>query len=288
MASSTTAAAVLVREHNALVSLPEICVRLRDVLADPQHRRRHVAEVILHDPALSARLLRIVNSAYYGLPAPVRDISQALGIIGEQELNNLAMATALVRNLSTLQPGFELRQFWKASIFAATLARNLSDCCPGARKEELFLAGLLLDIGKLLLYIKEPVLHGTVLARMQESALADHAVERELLGFDHCDVGAALAMSWNFSAELQSCIACHHQLPFGGDHAGMPELLYAVSWFRDRMALDSPTFAEADFLALAPPQLDELLHVDRQQLAWLLACSLDGYRQAYDVFCGGH
>src|SRR5690606_13205954 len=139
-------AAMLIKDNNTLVSLPEVCLRLREVLGDPDHSRKELAHILLHDPGLSARLLRIVNSAYYGLPTAVRDISHALGILGENELNNLATVSAIIRNMNALNPGFDLRAFWKISIFAATLARKLKNCCKDASAEELFLCGLLLDI----------------------------------------------------------------------------------------------------------------------------------------------
>lgn len=252
MSYSAGPAAALVKENNVLCSLPEICLRLRHVLADPGHRRRQVAEIILHDPALSARLLRIVNSAYYGMPAPVKDISQALGIIGEHELNNLAVATAIVRGLGALQPGFALRPFWKASIFAAILASNLHERCRGCSKEELFLAGLLLDIGKLLLYMKEPQLYATVTAGMIATGRDDYVIEKQLLGYDHCEVGAALAASWNFSALLQHCIATHHLHP-DANPGELAPLLYVVSWCRDRIDLDDNSSGE-QLLALVPPR----------------------------------
>lgn len=287
MMSIDSPAALLVRDTRALLSLPEVCLRLREVLADPAHSRKQVAEVILHDPALSVRLLRIVNSAYYGLASPVRDISQALGIIGEQELKNLATVTAIVRNMRSLQPAIDLVQFWKRSIFAATLARNLGSGRDHATREEYFLGGLLLDIGKLLIYAREPALAREVATRTGQGDRLAEQVERDLLGFDHSDVGVALARSWRLSELLQTCIGSHHRYPERQDRFDLPALMYVVAFCADRIDLEHAAEDIAYLQALLPEPLLGLLDIDASEMTFQLAASIDGSRHAYDAFCGG-
>src|SRR5687768_1232706 len=187
----------LVNETNVFISLPEICFKLRRVLVEPLHTRKDVASIIHLDTALSARLLRIVNSAYFGLPVRISNISQALGIIGEQELNNLVFVTAIVKSFSASSASFDIKQFWRNSIFIAIIARNLAKRAGLTNKEEYFLAGLLLNIGKLVLYAKEPELQATVDEESKNADALDFEVEQKLLGFDHADVGAELAGNWN-------------------------------------------------------------------------------------------
>jgi len=284
MAKAASAARALVKEHNVLLTLPEVCLRLRGLLDEPTHTRRQVAELILHDPALTARLLRIVNSAWYGLPQPVRDISQALGIIGEHELHHLAVVTTIVRNTAGLQPGFDLAQFWQRSIFAAALARQLQPWCRELRREELFLAGLLLDIGKPLLYTREHRLYATVKAQMDSSGRADFEVERELLGFDHAHVGAALAAHWNFPLYLQQLILGHHDPEQKAP--GLP-LLQAVA----RCICEAePAGVHADPAALlqhCEPHFSAVLPLAEGELATILQAASEDYRQAHESFCGG-
>lgn len=290
MPGGASAAKVLVREHNVLLTLPEVCLRLRSLLAEPAHSRRQVADVIRHDPALAARLLRIVNSAWYGLATPVRDISQALGILGEHELHHLAVVTAIVRNTAALKPGFDLRLFWQQSVFAATLAQQLHPWCPALAREELFIAGLLLDIGKPLLYAREPGLHAVVQAALAQGDRRDVEVERELLGFDHAEVGAALAAHWNFPDYLPPLILGHHDAR--QTTAPLP-LLQAVAWcayavggngepplpheLPQELTQELAQRATAAFPAL--PAAEEMAQV--------MTAACEQYRQVYELFCGG-
>lgn len=206
----TDTARLLLRETGVLLSLPQLCVKLRRILEDPQHSRKDIAAVMRYDPALTARLLRIVNSPCYGLPCRVASISQALGILGEQELQNLVLATSLVKLSKALDTRMDITRFWKTSIYSAVLARNLCPPDLHGRREDSFIAGLLLNIGKLPLYAKEPTLPAAVDALMREHDCSETAAERQLTGTDHTTVGALLAESWNFPAQLQELIARHH------------------------------------------------------------------------------
>jgi HD-like signal output (HDOD) protein len=206
----TEAARLLLRENAVMLSLPELCVKLRRILEDPEHSRKDIAAVLRYDPALTARLLRIVNSPYYGLPYRVASISQALGILGEQELQNLVLATSLMSLSRALDTRMDITRFWKTSVYMAVLARNLCPTqLPGSR-EECFIAGLLLNVGKLPLYCKEPTLLAAVDGEMAKRGCDEQAAERALTGTDHALVGALLAESWNFPAQLQDLIASHH------------------------------------------------------------------------------
>lgn len=200
---------LLLSETAVLLSLPAICVQLQRVLDDPGHSRRDVAEVLRCDPALTARVLRIVNSACYSLPRKVSSISQALGLLGEQELKNLVLATSLMRLSRELGPRFDLERFWQSSLYCAIVARRLCDPAQAETREDSFIAGLLLNIGKLPLYCKEP----SLLAAVNECLLqgqSEPAAERSLTGTDHAQVGALLAEAWQLPLQLRDLIAGHH------------------------------------------------------------------------------
>src|SRR5690606_1429050 len=123
--------------------------------------------------------------------------------------------------------GFDLAPFWKHSVFSAVLARAMAEELECAAKEELFICGLLLDVGKLPLYWREPDLHREVMRRRREGHGADWEIERELLGYDHAPVGAELARRWNFSPLLVDTIARHHELP--ANDATLPQRIAALA-----------------------------------------------------------
>ena len=270
----------------ALVSLPEVCLKLRQTLSDPNHSNRDIAEIIKYDPALTARVLRIVNSAYYGLSNPIDNISHALGILGEEELNNLVIVTSIVKTLGKLDSGLDLKTFWRTSIFCAEFANTLAN----HSREKLdntdgfFLGGLLLNVGKLLLYYREPELMSAVESLMKDDDMADFEAEQALLGFDHSVVGAVMADAWNFPAPLITRISEHH-----GDSSAFDEdgaIIFLSGYISDRINLQEFPAADEDAPKLPDDFVMNKMELTRAELDTLMAKSFEKYVRAYEAFCG--
>jgi len=280
----------LLSDTNALISLPEVCLKLRELLADPQHTRREVADAILHDPALTARVLRIVNSAYYGLPQPVREISHALNILGEEELQNLVIVTSIVKTMAKVRTSVDIPSFWRASIFSAVMASNLAKhCIPDAESwEEYFISGLLLNIGSLLLYHHEPDLLAEVQRMKAETGDPTYLVEQELLGFDHSHVGALMATRWNFSDDLIDSIACHHQATeeIVARRSVNQAVMALTGHFADQLDFQHPRQVDIDELQQSKQALLEMLGLNWQEFYVIANNSYEDYLQAYEAFCG--
>jgi putative nucleotidyltransferase with HDIG domain len=276
----------LVNETNVFISLPEICFKLRRVLTEPQHTRKDVASIIHLDTALSARLLRIVNSAYFGLPVRISNISQALGIIGEHELNNLVFVTAIVKSFSSTNASFDIKEFWRNSIFIAIIARNLAKRAGLDNKEEYFLAGLLLNIGKLVLYAKEPELRATVEDEIKSTGTVDFEVEQKLLGFDHGEVGAELAANWNFPKFLIDNIARHHQPPSVSANDTTHEIMYCASCLGDFLHKFGTieNIGDVSFVSDFTQALS--LRISAEELWQIIQYSHEEHLLVYEMFCG--
>jgi|GEM_PF-3568922 HD-like signal output (HDOD) protein len=279
-------AQLLLRETAVLLSLPEICIRLRGVLDDPGHSRKDIANVMRYDPALTARLLRIVNSAYYALPYRAASISQALGILGEQELKNLVLVTSIMKMSGNLDTRMNIQQFWKHSVYAAVLARNLYTPGQQLARDEYFMAGLLLNIGKLLLYAKAPSLQIEVQNEMAKRGLAEIRMEQELTGTDHTCVGALLANNWNFPEPLVDLIATHHEPVDNMMSEAMPCLMQLVGYFSDCYEFSgSVPGGEQEWqskLSIDWPAPG----FDRIALQQVLETTRTEYAEVYEVFCG--
>jgi HD-like signal output (HDOD) protein len=277
----------LLSDTNALISLPQVCLKLRERLADPQHTRKEVADTILYDPALTARLLRIVNSAYYGLPQPVREISHALNILGEEELHNLVIVTSIVKTMAKVDSPVDINSFWRSSVYAAVMANNLAknSITEADSWEEFFIAGLLLNIGRLLLYHHEPDLLAEVERQMAETGEADFAVERDLLGFDHSDVGALMARRWNFSDDLIDCIQCHHR-PTANIQGVSQSIMALTAYFTDQLDFRNPRQVDLGELKQSKDSLLQNLGLDWQEFCVIANNSYEDYLHAYEAFCG--
>jgi len=202
----------LVENVMQLISLPEIYLRLQQVIDDPDHSREQVAEVIACDPALSMRILRIANSSYYGFSREIETVASAVSIIGEIDLRNLVLATTVVGSMNPLShEGVNIDEFWLHSLRCGISARLLARTVGGFNPEVLFLAGILHDLGILVIYQHNALLAAAVSRHIEEQHQLRDQAERELLGFDHAEVGALLIDAWGLPQELSELTRCHHQ-----------------------------------------------------------------------------
>ena len=201
----------LVKGVVKLISLPEIYIRVSQTLEDDNHNAKQLGDIIGHDPALTARILRIVNSAYYSLASQVELVSRAVSVIGEDDLRNLVLATSAVDTFKRIPNQLvDIDLFWRHSVHTGIVARLLSKYCNILHGERLFVAGMLHDIGKLVLYFKEPELSQQVLLKAADTDGQLFNAEKEIIGFTHGDVGAALIDAWKLSDTLKEVIAYHH------------------------------------------------------------------------------
>lgn len=197
-----------------LVSPPEIYARLSHLLEQPTTTLPMIAAVIEHDPGLSARLLKLVNSAFFSLPSPVHDITAAITLLGMQELRNFVLATEVIQHFDGIPPDLlDIYDFWRRSLRCAVLARALSQQgelpVDGAA---IFIAGLLHGIGHLVICLRLPELGRKALLEHRYRGLPLHVAQRDCIGFDYAELGAALARQWRLPDMLCAALA-HHVEP---------------------------------------------------------------------------
>lgn len=211
MGSGGVQAADLVRENVELASLPEVCMQVQAMADDPGCTADEMGLVIGQDTALTARLLKLVNSAFFGFPARVETVSRAVTLAGMEQLRSLALAVSAVEMFKDLPPEkVSMVSFWSHSVFCGLLARELASACRVLHAERLFVAGLLHDIGRLLIYTRLPEAAAEIHRRYGDHGGNLCEIERQVLGFDHADAGAALLGSWGLPAALQGAVAHHH------------------------------------------------------------------------------
>jgi len=178
-----------------------------------------LAEIITHDSDISARLLRLVNSSFYGLPSKIDTIQRAVTVAGANEVRNLIMATAVMRTFSGI-PGelVDMEAFWGHAVTTGVLAQAISERCHTLHSDRLFVAGMLHDLGRLVIYLTLPGKAKEILyiTGGDEWILAD--TEQEVLGFSHMDVGAELFKAWGLPDGFQSIAKYHHQPQLATDH----------------------------------------------------------------------
>ena len=202
----------LINSNIGQLSLPDIAIRLNDMVSDPDCSAVDIGELISQDAALSARLLKIVNSPFYGFPSRIDTISMAITIIGTRQLRDLVLATSILGKFNQLPEGLiSIDTFWYHNLTTAAAARIIASKLEIRNSERFFMAGLLHDIGKLVMYLSEPELSRQVLNALKLPEDNKGQVEIEVFGFDHASLGAELLQHWNLPDALIEPVRYHHQ-----------------------------------------------------------------------------
>jgi putative nucleotidyltransferase with HDIG domain len=201
----------LIAKSVTLASLPETVTRTRTLINSSASSATEIGDSLSHDPALTARLLRIVNSPYYGFATQIETVSRAITLIGTLDLLDLVLATSVVRLFKDIPPELvTMEKFWEHSLYTAVIARILAQHGRAPNTERYFIAGLIHDIGELVLFSRRPRQSAEVLRLVQEKSGELLAVETQVFGFTHSQVGAELARAWNLPPSLVTAIRYHH------------------------------------------------------------------------------
>lgn len=195
-----------------LVSPPEVYARACELVESPDSSADDVAAVISCDPNLTMRLLGLVNSSYFNLAQSVDTVSRAITVVGMRDLYNLVIAVTAVRTFSKIPNSLvSMDTFWRHSIYVGLLARALARRCHVLHPERMFVAGLLHDIGSLVLYHEAPeaCAEQLLIAAGDEELLFQS--EWEGFGFTHADLGRHMAEDWHLPPALCRAIGCHHR-----------------------------------------------------------------------------
>jgi len=264
----------LIESDPKLTSLPDVFVRINEVLNDPNSTAKEAADAIGKDTSLSVKLLKLVNSAFYGFPVTVDTLSRAVTIVGSRQLTTLALGISVLSIFKDLPEGFiSMRSFWKHSVGCGVIASTLGGPETELDVERLFVAGLLHDVGRLVLYRSLPrhAAHALALARSEGLLLRE--AERRLLGFDHATLGGMLLRKWRFPENLERAVRHHHG---GMAQLGlpMPAMTHAADVIANALRLGSsgeifvPPLSPTAWttIGLAPEHLTDVMAVADTQV----------------------
>ncbi len=194
-----------------LVSLPEVCIRVNEMLDEPNVTAVELGNVISQDTSLTARLLKVVNSSYYGFQTKIETVSRAVSVVGLRELRGLVIAASAVESFSNVSDDVLNKvRFWRHSLYCGVIARLLAEQCHVLHSERLFVAGLLHDIGKLIVAQRLPQEARMIALELESGQRTECDVEQEILGFNHAEVGGELMHEWSMPETLFESVAYHH------------------------------------------------------------------------------
>lgn len=201
----------LVNKSLTLVSPPTTYSQLDEIIKDPNGSADDISDVINTDPALVTRLLKVVNSPFYGFPSQINTISRAITIIGTRELTHLVLATSVIDAFKGIPSTLiNMTEFWRHSLACAIAAKYLAKACGQRATERYFISGLLQNIGSLVIYQSVPELAREAINSAEFGHEIIYKAEQRLLGFDHTDVGQALVKAWRLPNSLDEVVKYHH------------------------------------------------------------------------------
>lgn len=200
----------LIDDVEELLSLPDVVIRANELIDSDKADIESIAEVVALDPSLSAQLLKLVNSAFYGLPSKIETISRAITVIGIRELRTLIMSASAVEIFNKVAPEtVDMNDFWFRSVYVGLAAKQIS---ADRRKAEMFfLMGLMHDVGKIVLFMKADKVANEMLRETVETGNHLHDIEKQKLGFTSSQVSAALLQNWGLAETLYEPISIMYE-----------------------------------------------------------------------------
>lgn len=226
------------------VNIPTIPTALAEITAifdSPEGSAKDAAKVIEKDPAIAARVLRLVNSSFFGLKNPVSNINLACSILGLKVIKNLVVQATVIQIFGgkSALASFDAAWLWDHSFKTAVACRLLAEQSPvgqGMPKDDAYTCGLIHDIGKLILMDSQAERFGEALALSKQANLPLAKAEGEVLGYNHAHVGGLLASRWKLAPSVQAAVMYHHSPATSAEDWARGFLVKAANTFAHRAA----------------------------------------------------
>ncbi len=234
---SVTEIQELLSDDLKLPALPTIFSEINEAIQDSNCSGKDIADIVSKDPSLSATLLKIVNSASYGLSEKVESLHYAAMVLGTHQVSSLALGITVINHFKGISnPNTNMESFWRHSIGCAIAAKTLSTYVKGVVAERAFIGGMLHDIGWLVFLTTCPEECNLVFHKAQMLGLNLYQVEQKYFGMNHAKFGSLLARKWNFSDNLTQLIEHHHDT-FKSAPSKEVALVYLVNWLVDAIGI---------------------------------------------------
>jgi putative nucleotidyltransferase with HDIG domain len=201
----------IIKHELSLASFPDVYFKLKKVLESSSSSAKEIAKVVSADVALSTKLLKLVNSPLFALTQKVDSIERAVSLVGEEELSTLALGITAIRYFKDIPPELiDMHTFWKHSLSCAVFAKIISSLLKEGNEKLMFTAGLLHDIGKLILFKNMPYASVEALIFARENMIPVVEAEESVLGFSHTDISNLIMKNWHFPQSLIDIVGHHH------------------------------------------------------------------------------
>jgi len=217
----------MVQEVSTIHSLPMFYSQLSEAIDHPRSSIADVAKIISEDQGLTARILKLANSPLFGYFSKIETITQAVTIIGVLQVRDLALALSVMNVFAGIPQNLvNMEQFWRHSLATGLAAKFMATNQREASLERFFVAGILHDVGRLVLYIRVPELSLELIEQCRTTGELLHRVERQRFGFDHADVGGSLLRRWKIPPRVAEPVERHHDCQRAGQYPREAAILH--------------------------------------------------------------
>lgn len=271
----------IVTDVRSIFSLPDVVIRINELIDSGETTNSELERVILNDPALTAKLLRFANSSYFGLSGKVETVLRAISIIGHNELRNLVIASSVATTFKGIPPDLvNMDTFWSHSVTCGVSARLLASSVES--RERFFIAGLLHDVGRLILFSQYPKESAKALSCMNQGLEAVIEAERKIFGFTHAQLGAELLRQWRLPPNIWKMVEFQFEPLKNETHKYDASTLCAAvnianfiqpctnQKVNPEKAIPAHAFKAWNLLGLSPELIESIISVTKLQVIELL------------------
>jgi putative nucleotidyltransferase with HDIG domain len=268
----------LIKNIKEFSTLPTVYSSLVDVLADPKSTPQDVSSIIACDQASTAKVLKIVNSPFYGFSGQIDTVSRAIVILGYNEIYNLILASCLMDFFLKKEAVLDFRpvDFWGHSIAVGIATRLIGQNLGLPNRENLFISGILHDIGKLVFFEFSEDQFAAALALSKRTQQSLQSAEMTVFGIDHSETGALLAESWRFPSSIVRAIRYHQTGIVPGTSDEMTAAVHLGDIFCRALELGYPG---DDFIPQPNPQALDIIKAQPNLLKEITPSLLDNYEE---------
>jgi len=249
-----------IQEISHIATLPEVTMKIIKLVEDPDSTAQDLNKVISNDPALGARILKVVNSAFYGLPGQIGSINRAIVLLGLNAVKNIAIAASLAKLFrgGKIAENFDARDLWSNAIASATATRLLAQKVSLGLPDEAFLAGLIHDLGIMVEIQAKRAQFVQVLERVAaDPSITFRDAETEIIGANHEQFGQALCKLWKFPVNFQYVTGFHHRpMELSDNHRALTGLVYVADLITKNLGIGFTMGTEQN--EIDPALLEEL------------------------------
>ncbi len=257
----------LIQDCDDLPTLPDVYLQVKAVIDDPKASMVDLARALSVDPGMTARVLKLVNSPFYGLSGKIETVSRAASILGMQPIHDLVLATAVATTFSKITPSvMDMKVFWRSSVERGLLARVLAKTCNLIDSERLFVGGLLCDIGHLAMFQKIPDISAQVLRQAKTEGTIRTKLEQEQIGFDAAEAGAALLKEWHLPESYQRATRYHMNPSNAAEPSLEVEILHIAGVIAECQFLEVPRENWRQWMMIDVQELQDLTDEDLDRL----------------------